>query len=222
MIGQGVSSRSSHSAAAGRTTCSANPWTQSRTSRWSWLSSRVKLASESWAAAPSVVAAATACCAASDRPTASMGRILHQTMSHCSVSASRGDPISLPRAMTGVQAIRPGLWRWTAPHAAWRPGAAKDSPADWPREVGCALYDASDATVLIDPLLPPDHEGCLSRLDEHVGRRDRRVAILTTIGFHRRSRDQLARRYGATTSRAKRELPEGVESFPLRGAGETI
>ena len=124
--------------------------------------------------------------------------------------------------MTGVQAIRPGLWRWTAPHAAWRPGAAKDSPADWPREVGCALYDASDATVLIDPLLPPDHEGCLSRLDEHVGRRDRRVAILTTIGFHRRSRDQLARRYGATTSRAKRELPEGVESFPLRGAGETI
>src|SRR3954471_10345591 len=39
MSGQGVSSRSSHSAAAGRTTFAANPWTQSRTSRWSWLSS---------------------------------------------------------------------------------------------------------------------------------------------------------------------------------------
>ena len=39
MIGHGVSSRSSHSAAAGRTTSSAKPWTQSRTSRWSWLSS---------------------------------------------------------------------------------------------------------------------------------------------------------------------------------------
>src|SRR4051794_41931824 len=39
MSGHGVSSRSSHSAAAGRTTPAANPWTQSRTSRWSWLSS---------------------------------------------------------------------------------------------------------------------------------------------------------------------------------------
>ena len=42
MIGQGVSSRSSHSAAAGRTTPSAKPCTQSRMSRWSWLSSREK------------------------------------------------------------------------------------------------------------------------------------------------------------------------------------
>src|SRR4051812_11359672 len=39
MIGQGVSSRSSHSAAAGRTTPSAKPCTQSRMSFWSWLSS---------------------------------------------------------------------------------------------------------------------------------------------------------------------------------------
>ena len=46
--------------------------------------------------------------------------------------------------------------------------------------------------------------------------------MLTTIGFHRRSRDQLAERYGAATSRAKSNLPEGVESFPIRGAGETI
>ena len=35
MIGQGVSSRSSHSWAAGRTTSSAKPWTQSRMSFWS-------------------------------------------------------------------------------------------------------------------------------------------------------------------------------------------
>ncbi len=39
MSGHGVSSRSSHSAAAGRTTFAANPCTQSRTSRWSSLSS---------------------------------------------------------------------------------------------------------------------------------------------------------------------------------------
>ena len=39
MIGHGVSSRSSHSAAAGRTTCSAKPCTQSRMSRWSCVRS---------------------------------------------------------------------------------------------------------------------------------------------------------------------------------------
>src|SRR5215218_669315 len=39
MIGQGVSSRSSHSDAAGRTTSLAKPCTQSRTSFWSWVSS---------------------------------------------------------------------------------------------------------------------------------------------------------------------------------------
>jgi hypothetical protein len=48
------------------------------------------------------------------------------------------------------------------------------------------------------------------------------VSILTTISFHRRSRDELAERYRASTSRAKPNLPLGVESFPLRGAGETI
>src|SRR3954447_24264952 len=43
MIGQGVSSRSSHSAAAGRTTFSAKPWTHSRMSSWSWLRAREKV-----------------------------------------------------------------------------------------------------------------------------------------------------------------------------------
>jgi hypothetical protein len=45
MIGQGVSSRSSHSDAAGRTTFSAKPWTQSRMSRWSCVRSREKVVS---------------------------------------------------------------------------------------------------------------------------------------------------------------------------------
>src|SRR5439155_13123849 len=41
MIGHGVSSRSSHSEAAGRTTFSANPWTHSRMSFWSCESAMV-------------------------------------------------------------------------------------------------------------------------------------------------------------------------------------
>ena len=124
--------------------------------------------------------------------------------------------------MASLEKIEPGLWRWSARHPEWRPNAAPESAADWPQSVGCVLCDAADATVLIDPLVPPGEKRLLGALDEHVSRRGRPVAVLTTIGFHRRSRDQLAERYGATTSRAKTNLPAGVESFPIRGAGETI
>jgi hypothetical protein len=48
------------------------------------------------------------------------------------------------------------------------------------------------------------------------------VLARSTIGFHRRSRDELVARYGAGTSRAKGNLPAGVQSLPIRGAGETI
>lgn len=124
--------------------------------------------------------------------------------------------------MTTLRRIRPGLWRWTVPHPQWRSDAPKGSPADWPREIGCVLCDAPDATVLVDPLLPTDDERLLDDLDEHVRRRGARVAVLNTISFHRRSRDRLVARYGATTSRARKSLPECVEAFPIRGAGETI
>ncbi len=43
ITGQGVSSRSSHSSAAGLTTPSAKPWTHSLMSFWSWFSSSVNL-----------------------------------------------------------------------------------------------------------------------------------------------------------------------------------
>src|SRR5882762_4620597 len=56
MIGQGVSSRSSHSWAAGRTTSAAKPCTQSRMSFWSWLSASEKLTS--CAAAPEIASSA--------------------------------------------------------------------------------------------------------------------------------------------------------------------
>jgi len=124
--------------------------------------------------------------------------------------------------MTGLQSLRRGLWRWTAEHPAWVPGAKPESPSDWPRAVGCVLYDAADATVLIDPLLPDGDSRFLPRLDHHVQERGLPVSILTTIKWHRRSRDELATRYGAHTSRAQRELATGVEAKPIRGAGETM
>lgn len=124
--------------------------------------------------------------------------------------------------MSELRRIRPGLWRWTAAHPDWVSGARPESTSDWPRDVGCLLVDARDATVLIDPLLPTGDEEFLERLDRHVTERGLPVSILTTIKWHRRSRDELARRYGARTSRAGRALPDGVQAKPIQGAGETM
>jgi hypothetical protein len=116
--------------------------------------------------------------------------------------------------------IRPGLHRWTAPHPEWVPSTDPESPSYWPEEVGCVAWEAPDALVLIDPLVPAKRESEFwGEID--VLARDR-VAVLTTIGFHRRSRDRFVERYDASTSRAKTSLPEGVETIPLRGFGETM
>lgn len=124
--------------------------------------------------------------------------------------------------MSRLRELGSGLWRWTALHPEFVPEAKAESPADWPEEVGSMLYDGEDTTVLIDPLLPPGDDGFLDDLDAHVQGRGLPAAILTTIKFHRRSRDELAKRYATSTSRAKAELPAGVESLPISGAGETM
>jgi hypothetical protein len=46
--------------------------------------------------------------------------------------------------------------------------------------------------------------------------------VLTTLRWHRRSRDAVVRRYRASTSRARKALPAGVETLPIRGAGEVM
>jgi glyoxylase-like metal-dependent hydrolase (beta-lactamase superfamily II) len=71
----------------------------------------------------------------------------------------------------------------------------------------------------VDPLVP---DGLWDALDERVRAHGRPVAVLTTLRWHRRSRDAVVRRYDATTSRARRSLPEDVETIPIRGAGETL
>src|SRR4051794_32379663 len=65
MIGQGVSSRSSHSEAAGRITFSAKPCTHSRMSFWSWFSA---IENSRSGASPSV-----GTCASAARAAASVG-----------------------------------------------------------------------------------------------------------------------------------------------------
>lgn len=113
----------------------------------------------------------------------------------------------------------PGLMRWTAPHPAWKGPGEPGGPSDWPRIVGCVLYEAPEAVTLIDPLVPADgREDFLAWLDTRVGGRP--VSMLTTIRWHRRDRKELAERYRANTSRAWNTVPRGVVPKPLRGAGE--
>lgn len=117
--------------------------------------------------------------------------------------------------------LRPGLYRWTSPHPEAVADPEPGSPADWAPDVGSVAYAAPDALVLVDPLV--EEGGAVeAELDALVERRGRPVAILTTIGFHRRSRDRLAERYDASTSRARAALPRGVVTLPIRGAGETM
>lgn len=119
--------------------------------------------------------------------------------------------------------IRPGLYRWTAGHPDWLPGAEPGEPADWPEQVGCIAYETPDALVTIDALVPVGDEAAFwSWLDRLADRCGGRVLALTTISFHRRSRDELVDRYGASTSRARANLPPEVVPIPLRGAGETM
>jgi hypothetical protein len=113
-----------------------------------------------------------------------------------------------------------GLWRWTAPHPDWKADAAAGSSADWPQQVGCVLLKTATAAVFIDAMVAPEEPAFWDWADERCAGRE--VFALSTIGFHRRSRDELVARYGAGTSRAKDKLPAGVEGLSIRGAGETI
>jgi len=113
-----------------------------------------------------------------------------------------------------VQRLAEGLWRWTARH----PNAA-DWP-DWgppvPPEVGCVYYEAADAVVLIDPLLPAgEEEDFLAYLDRDVERLGLPVSILLTAAWHERSAASLRERY-----RAGDRVPESVEVQPVEGAPE--
>ena len=113
--------------------------------------------------------------------------------------------------------LRPGLVRWTARHPAAVDDPEPGGPDDWPADVGSIAYAAPDALVLIDPLLPDDAGAPLWRtLDRLAGERGNDVAVLTTVRFHRRSRDAATERYRATTA-----PPAGVDAHALEAADET-
>lgn len=120
-----------------------------------------------------------------------------------------------------VQRIEDGLWRWTTPHPEWK---ARD---DWDRDVGCVYWEADDAVVLVDPLVPADDEErarFLEALDRDVDRVGLPVAILLTCEWHGRSRAELAARYEARVLGPQEiaELPGGITATVAPVAEEVV
>jgi hypothetical protein len=124
-----------------------------------------------------------------------------------------------PSALTE---IRDGLHRWTAVHPEAEPVPTAGSPDDWGPDVASIAYEAPDALLLVDPLVPGDRSDLRDELDALVARHGQPVVIVTTLQFHRRSRDELAHRYDASTSRARKNLPRDVETVVIQSAGETM
>jgi glyoxylase-like metal-dependent hydrolase (beta-lactamase superfamily II) len=91
-----------------------------------------------------------------------------------------------------IEEIRPGLKRWAGPHPEFDPvkGDLDESYGD----VASVLFHAPDTLVLFDPLVPDE---LWPELDAEVKESGAPVVVLTTISFHERNRDEVARRYGA-------------------------
>ena len=116
--------------------------------------------------------------------------------------------------------LAPGLWRWTAPHPAWRADAEPGDAGDWDPNVGCVLALDAERAVFVDPLLPADEAAFWAWSDEAVGARP--VHVLTTIRFHGRSREAVAARYGGEVVTSLRRVPTGVQALRFRAADETM
>jgi hypothetical protein len=118
-----------------------------------------------------------------------------------------------------VREVAPNLWRWTAPHPDWH-RAEPGSSGDWERDVGCVLYCESSRATFFDALLAPARRRFLERADRLVA--GRAVAVLRTVRWHSRSRQELVTRYGASVSRSKRALAPAIVPLRIPRAQETI
>jgi hypothetical protein len=88
-----------------------------------------------------------------------------------------------------VEQVADGIWRWTARHPEWHPGA-------WGAEVGCYALPGGGRTVLVDPLAPEGDPEFWVRLDGVV---TGDVVCLITIGYHLRSAEAVCARYPGAT-----------------------
>lgn len=119
-----------------------------------------------------------------------------------------------------VTRLDDGLWRWTTAHPEWQPGGG------WEQDVGCVYWEADDAVVLVDPLVPTqeaERTRFLDALDRDIERLGRDVAVLVTCSWHRRSADELGERYGGRLLGPGDEpLPAGVTAVAAPTASEVV
>ena len=114
-----------------------------------------------------------------------------------------------------VEELRPGLWRWTAPHPEW------NHAEHWGPDVASVYAELPEAIVLVDPLVPADEEERFwTALDRDVERHARPVYVLLTVHWHERSVEAVLGRYKATLWRPEEnvELPAGVEPVVVEGS----
>lgn len=81
-----------------------------------------------------------------------------------------------------MREVRPGVWRWSAPHPDWSPGAK------WPQVVSSTAIEDADRLVLIDPLAVPAE--LLARAGE------RPMVIVLTAPWHERDARTLIATHG--------------------------
>lgn len=126
-----------------------------------------------------------------------------------------------------------GLWHWTTHYG------------EWGHDVGCVYYEADDAIVVIDPLVPSEPSEARrfwDALDRDVERAAVPVHVLITVFWHARSAAAVVERYNsrlhvASRARAAIErrthevtdvfrpgdpLPGGVEAFASGRATEVV
>jgi len=87
-----------------------------------------------------------------------------------------------------VEALRPGLSTWTAPHPAWTP--AEEGPEGWDEDVRSCAVVTDDDLVLLDPMALPEEVAGLAN--------GRTVSVVLTCAWHRRSAAEYVERLGAT------------------------
>jgi hypothetical protein len=111
-----------------------------------------------------------------------------------------------------VEALREGLWWWTAPHPEWTP--EQGGPGGWQRDVSSYAFDCGETFVLVDPQSPP------SLVDELAA--GKRAAVCLTCAWHRRSADEVVERLGAHVHQPGEELPDCVDAKAGVHDGEAV
>jgi hypothetical protein len=117
-----------------------------------------------------------------------------------------------------VEAVRPGLWEWSARHPDWTPD--QGGPGGWGPDVWSYAYDAGETLVLLDPLFPPPEAEQLAEEKETV--------VLLTCAWHARSASYVGApvyapepgELAATAYGAGESLPGGVEAKEAFYPGE--